>query len=238
METNRHLGYRWYGQSEDREFGGAQDPLYSQSSPISFPFFEYSELHPHGCFLEVWMLCRKDVRNVFTRSPWKTSKKTWETDIPTRELWAEKGSLPRRRTASRRTLRRSDSWTHCEISGYNHLLRESLQGLSSALWWELALASMTFSEEKWNDCKGEYILCKSCFNNARVTVTSFVLWSILRSRQFYFHLRQRGIIKGKRGVSPAGKSELARRHCLHPSQPLSVTSALIITSLACCEISN
>lgn len=81
-------------------------------------FFEYSELHPHGCFLEVWMLCRKDVRNVFTRSPWKTSKKTWETDIPTRELWAEKGSLPRRRTASRRTLRRSDSWTHCEISGY------------------------------------------------------------------------------------------------------------------------
>lgn len=163
VETNRHLGYRWYSQSEDREFGGAQDPLYSHSSPIwyqhcllliSLPFLwvPWTPSPGLGC-LEVWMLCRKDVSNVFTRSP----KKTWETDIPTRGLWAERGSLPRRRTASRRPLRRSDSWTSCEIRGITTSWESHSKDCCWARWRELALVS---NEEKWSGCNGECILRK------------------------------------------------------------------------------
>lgn len=76
---------------------------------------------PWLCFLEVWVLCRKDVRNVFSRSSWKTSRETWETVILAQGLWTVRGSLLRRKDDVKNSKgEKSDSWSHWEINGLNH----------------------------------------------------------------------------------------------------------------------
>lgn len=229
-------------------WGEPRSPLHSQSTPIwhqpclllkPLPFLRVLWTpSPWLCFLEMWMLCGKDVRNMSTISPWKTSRKTWETDI-------QHGGCELTAAASwgegwrqEELYEENDSWSHCEIRGYNHLLRELLQGLLLSRRWELPWVSTTFSEEKYNDGNDEYSLCKSCFKNVIVTIASFVLWSILRSRQFYFHFRQKTNNKREMVSFSSRQVRTCTQTSSPPSQPLSVTWVLIITSLACCEISN